>query len=83
MYSFLFQKTSQEAIERQQLSIKVNGTWTVIIGYADDRVLIADYMNDLELVGIYSRFMAINVNIKVTKFLIIIRKFVEFQHAKL
>ena len=59
------------------MGVKVNGVWINNIRYADDTVLIADNIHDLQQlvnkVGEQSKAMGLNINIKKTKFMIISR----------
>ena len=67
----------QEALEDVEMGVKVNGVWINNIRYADDTVLIADNIHDLQQlvnkVGEQSKAMGLNINIKKTKFMIISR----------
>ena len=87
LFNLYSERIFQEALEGQQLGIKVNGTWINNIRYADDTVLVADNINDLQClldkVAVHSKSMGIDVNIRKTKFLIITRKPDEFQNSKL
>lgn len=77
----------QEALEDREIGIKVNGVWINNIRYADDTVLIADNVKDLQdlliAVGEHSRNMGLNINTKKTKFMIVSRNSDEHQNAKI
>lgn len=77
----------QEALEDAEIGIKVNGVWINNIRYADDTVLIADNMQDLQrlinTVGQHSRLMGLNINTKKTKFMIITRNLNAFEDSQL
>jgi len=68
----------QKALEERNVGVKVNGVWVNNICYADDTVLIADYMEDLGdmlgTVGECSKNMGLNINTKKTKFMLVTRK---------
>ena len=87
LFNIYSESIFQDALEEQQLGIKVNGTWINNIRYADDTVLIADNMNDLQsllnTVGRHSQRMGININTKKTKLQIITRNPEDFRNAKL
>lgn len=65
------------ALEDVEMGIRVNGTWINNIRYADDTVLIAENMHDLQQlvdkIGEQSKSMGLNINTKKTKFMIISR----------
>jgi len=65
----------REALEDVEIGIKVNRVWVNNIRYADDTMLIADNMQDLQglinTVGQHSRLMGLNIHTKKTKFMII------------
>jgi len=64
----------QEALQNVEKGIKVNGTWINNIRYADDTVLIADNMCDLQglvnVVGEHSKGMGLKINANKTKYMI-------------
>lgn len=87
LFNLYSENIFQEALEGQEIGIKVNGIRINNIRYADDTVLIADNMNDLQtlldMIGIHSRRMGIDINTKKTKFLIVTRKPDDYQNARL
>ena len=77
----------QEALQECESGIKVNGTLINNIRFADDSVLIADNIEDLQnllnKIGEHSKGMGLNINIAKTKFLIISRRLGQHQNARL
>lgn len=77
----------QEALEDMEVGIKVNGVWINNLRYADDTVLIADNMTDLQQlvnkVGERSKSMGLNINTKKTKYMIISRNPHMFENSTL
>lgn len=75
----------REALEELEMGIKINGVWINNIRYADDTVLIADNIEDLQelvnKIGEQSKSMGLNINIQKTKFMIISRNLKEFENA--
>lgn len=77
----------REALEGVEIGLRVNGVWINNIRYADDTMLIADNMQDLQrlvnTVGQHSRLMGLNINTKKTKFMIITRNLNAFEDSQL
>lgn len=67
----------QEILEEKEIGIKVNGVWANNILYADNTILIAGNIDDLQhlvnMVGQHSKSMSLNINSKKTKFKVVSR----------
>lgn len=67
------------------MGIKINGVWINNIRYADDAVLIADNIDDLQqmvnMVGEHSKSMGLNINTRKTKLMIISRNLNGFANS--
>ena len=77
LFNLYSEAVFREALEEMEIGIKVNGVWVNNIRYADDTMLIADNVQDLQrlvnIVGEHSRAAGLNINTKKTKFMVITR----------
>lgn len=87
LFNLYSESIFQEVLGERGLGIRVNGVWVNNIRYADDTVLIADNMKDLQelldAVGDSSKSLGLNINTKKTKFMIVSRKLEEHENASL
>lgn len=73
LFNLYSENIFQEALENVETGIKVNGTCINHIRYADDTVLIADNMCDLQhfvnVVGEHNKEMGLKINANKTKYI--------------
>ena len=77
LFNLYSESIFRDALEDQEVGIKVNGEWINNIRYADDTVLLADSMADLQklldMINERGRAMGLEINTKKTKFMIVSR----------
>lgn len=78
LFNLYSESIFREALENIEKGIRVNLIWINNIRYADDTVLIADNMNDLQylinVVGEHSKRMGLKINTKKTKHMVVTRQ---------
>lgn len=78
LFNMYYENNFQEKLEKCDLGNKVNGVWVNSIRYADDTVLFADKVKNLQhLLNTFndsSSNMSISINSMKTKFVIVTRK---------
>jgi len=87
LFNLYSEAVFQGALRDVEMGIRVNGVWINNVRYADDTVLIADNIHDLQqlvnVVGEQSESMGLNINTKKTKFMIISRNLNTFENASI
>lgn len=87
LFNLYSEAVFQEASKDVEMGIRVNGVWINNVRYADDTVLIADNIHDLQqlvnVVGEQSESMGLNINTKKTKFMIISRNLDTFENSSI